>query len=130
MIRLRDAVRDDLRAINDIYNYYVTRSTCTYQTEDETPDARAAWFERHGPKHPVIVALTDGQTIGWASLSPLHGRAAYRYTVETSIYIDPAYHRRGIGTLLLRELIDRADLISDENGTIDTAAVLKALSSN
>ena len=58
-MRIRPATVHDLAAINDIYNHFVLRSTCTYQTEPETMDGRRQWFEGHGPKHPIIVAESD-----------------------------------------------------------------------
>jgi L-amino acid N-acyltransferase YncA len=106
--RLRPATEADLVAINDIYNHYVRHSTCTYQEEPETLAARRQWFGHHGPRHPVIVAEADGQVMGWGSLSAFHPRSAYRHTVENSIYIHHEHHRRGIGSLLLQELIARA----------------------
>lgn len=103
--QIRPAVESDLLAINDIYNHYVLHSTCTYQEEPELIEDRRRWFNRHGEKHPVIVAVRDGQVIGWGSLSAFHPRSAYRHTVENSIYIHHQYHRQGIGSLLLEELI-------------------------
>lgn len=105
---LRAATAADLGAINNIYNYYVLHSTCTYQEEPETLEGRREWFERHGDRHPVIVAEAGGQVLGWGSLSAYHARSAYRHTVENSVYVHHQHHRRGIGSLLLRELIARA----------------------
>jgi L-amino acid N-acyltransferase YncA len=105
---LRAAVEPDLPAINDIYNHYVLHSTCTYQEEPEELASRRLWFSHHGDKHPVIVAEENGQVAGWGSLSPYHARSAYRYTVENSVYVHHQYFRRGIGSLLLQELIVRA----------------------
>jgi phosphinothricin acetyltransferase len=105
---IRLATESDLSVINAIYNHYVLHSTCTYQTEPETPDARAAWFASHGPKHPVTVAEVDGEVVGWGSLSPFHRRAAYGRTVENSVYVRHDRHRRGIGRALLLDLIRRA----------------------
>jgi L-amino acid N-acyltransferase YncA len=105
---IRAATEADLPAINDIYNYYVLRSTCTYQERPETLDSRRQWFAGHGEKHPIIVAMQQDQVIGWGSLSPFHARSAYRFSVENSIYIDHRFHRRGIGASLLQNLIDRA----------------------
>jgi L-amino acid N-acyltransferase len=109
MPSLRLATADDLVAINDIYNYYVPRSTCTYQLEPETMADRQAWFAGHSPdRYPVIVAEIDGRVVGWGSLSKFRERAAYDPTVEASIYIHHEMHRRGLGKLLLVDLIDRA----------------------
>lgn len=105
---IRLARRDDLTAINDIYNHFVEHSTCTYQETPEPMDARQAWFARHGELHPVTIAELDGLVVGWGSLSPYHARSAYRFTVENSVYVHHAYHRRGIGDALLADLIARA----------------------
>lgn len=105
---IRPASETDLVAINDIYNHFVHHSTCTYQEEPELIEDRRRWFNHHGEKHPVIVAEAAGRVIGWGSLSPFHPRSAYRRTVENSIYIHHDYHRRGVGSLLLEDLIARS----------------------
>lgn len=104
-ITIRPATVADLEAINAIYNHYVLHSTCTYQTEPETAADRRAWFDHHGPMHPVVVAEAAGEVLGWGSLSPFHPRAAYRHTVENSVYVRHDAHRRGIGGGLLGHLI-------------------------
>lgn len=105
---IRLACAEDLEAINAIYNHYVLHSTCTYQEQPEPIEGRRDWFARHGAAHPVTVAEVDGRIVGWGSLSAYHARSAYRYTVENSVYVDHAFHRRGIGSALLRDLIARA----------------------
>ena len=107
-LALRNARNDDLAAINDIYNYYVENSTCTYQVEPTTPAERAAWFAEHGERHPVIVAEWDGEVVAWGALSEFRGRYAYRFTVENSVYVRHDMHRLGIGRALLAELVARA----------------------
>jgi L-amino acid N-acyltransferase len=105
---IRPATESDQIAINDIYNHYVQHSTCTYQEEPEPLDGRRQWFSHHDANHPVIVAEVDGQVVGWGSLSAYHARLAYRRTVENSVYVHHQHHRRGIGSLLLQQLIARA----------------------
>ena len=108
-ITLRSARAADAAPVNDIYNHYVLHSNCTYQEEPETIESRQRWLASHDtPAHPVIVAEDRGKIVGWGSLSPFHRRTAYRRTVENSVYVDHAYHRRGIGTLILNDLIQRA----------------------
>ena len=108
-MQIRAATVDDLGAINDIYNHFVLHSTCTYQTDPETMHARRAWFDAHGPRHPIIV-LEDGagEVAGWGSLSPFHRRAAYGRTVEHSVYVHHSRHRRGMGSAILARLIELA----------------------
>ena len=105
---VRPATESDLVAINDIYNHYVLHSTCTYQEALEPLEARQQWFRRHGDPHPVIAAEMEGRVVGWGSLSPYHVRSAYRRTVENSVYVHHQQHRRGIGALILLDLIVRA----------------------
>ena len=106
LIRLATAA--DLASINDVYNPYVLGSTCTYQTEPSTLDERAAWFAGRGPQHPVTVAELEGEVVGWASLSRFRERSAYDRTVENAVYVRPDMHRRGIGSALLSDTVDRA----------------------
>jgi L-amino acid N-acyltransferase len=109
--QIRLAADSDLETINDIYNYYVSHSTCTYQEQPETLEGRRQWFAEHSDKYPVTVAQADDQILGWGSLSRFRPRSAFRNTVENAIYIRHDLHRRGIGSLILQDLIDRARAI-------------------
>lgn len=102
---LRLATRADLPAINAIYNHYVLHSTCTYQTIPSTDEERAEWFAGHGERHPVIVIETGGEVVGWGSLSRFHPRQAYENSVEDSVYLRHDRTGRGLGSLVLAELI-------------------------
>jgi L-amino acid N-acyltransferase len=108
---LRPALESDLNAINEIYNYYVLHSTCTYQEQPESLSGRHDWFRDHGQEYPVIIAEYQNQVVGWGSLSPYHRRSAYRHTFENSVYVHPEWHRCGIGSLLLQDLIQRARVL-------------------
>jgi L-amino acid N-acyltransferase len=113
---IRPATADDLPAINAIYNHYVLHSTCTYQLEPTSPDERQKWFDAHGPRLPVTVALApDGVILGWASLSTFIGRPAYRFTVENSLYVHPDFLRQGLGRALLSDLLVRSDALGYRN---------------
>ena len=107
-MNLRDATSADLPAINAIYNYYVPASTCTFQITPETEESRQAWFSGRKAQHPVIVAEDAGKVVAWGSLSPFHKREAYAGTVENSVYVHHERQRRGLGRLLMEELIRRA----------------------
>jgi L-amino acid N-acyltransferase YncA len=105
---IRPATADDLDAIRAIFNYYVARSTCTFQIEPETVEERGAWFRARTARHPVTVADAQREVIGWAGLSPWKSRCAYANSAEVSVYVHHEHHRRGIGRALLLDLIERA----------------------
>ncbi|MCD1294157.1 N-acetyltransferase [Methanocella sp. CWC-04] len=102
---IRPAKTPDINAINDIYNHYVINSICTFQTEPETVESRTAWFEAHGERYPVFVAEIDGEVVGWASLSKYHPGSSAWHTVEDSVYIRHDMTGKGIGKVLLMNLI-------------------------
>ncbi len=104
---VRPARESDLAVINDIYNYYVAHSTCTYQMEPSTSLERAQWFAEHPEPYVVTVAELNGKAVGWASLSRYRSRAGYRGTVENSVYVHHDHHRKGVGTALLADLVRR-----------------------
>jgi len=98
----------DLDAINDIYNHYVPISDCTMETEIVSLDARRAWFSENGRRYPILVARVGGKVIGWASLSRHRVRRAYDQTAEDAVYVRDDWQHKGVGTLLLGELIETA----------------------
>src|SRR5262245_26216571 len=106
---IRLANLGDLDAIREIYNYYISRSTCTFQIEPDTEPERLEWFRKHSTAaHPATVAERAGEIVGWASLSTWNPRAAYARSVEASVYIRHDIQRQGIGRALLLDLIERA----------------------
>lgn len=105
---IRPATVGDLGPIRDIYNHYVARSTCTFRIEPETEAERLAWFRDRSAAHPVTVAEAASEVVGWAALSAWNSRCAYARSVEVSVYIRSDLHRRGIGRVLLLDLIERA----------------------
>jgi phosphinothricin acetyltransferase len=108
---IRLARVEDLPAINDIYNYYVRCSTCTYQETPDSLESRQAWFSEHGSRYPVTVAQIGNTVVGWGALSPFRPRSGYRFTVENSVYVHQDYQRQGIGGAILEDLIARAGVL-------------------
>lgn len=109
---IRLATIDDVPAIHRIYQYYIERSTCTFQMEDETIEQRRGWFDDRSERHPVTVCTDhDHGVVGWASLSPWNRRCAYQTTAEVSVYLDHRWQGRGIGRSLSQDLIERARLL-------------------
>jgi phosphinothricin acetyltransferase len=107
-VTIRPATLADAPVLSAIYNHSVLHSTATYQEVPESVDDRRVWLAAHGPNHPVLVAEVDGVVAGWASLSPFHSRSAFRYTVESSVYIAETHQRQGLARALMHQLIDLA----------------------
>lgn len=105
--KVRPAVEGDIPAIADIYAPYVTGGVATF--EEEVPD-HGEWRDRmtgiaeHGL--PFLVAELDGGVVGYAYADRWKARAAYRHTVEDSVYVAPGFGGRGVGRVLLSALLD------------------------
>lgn len=107
---IRDAGPADARALLRIYNREVLETTATLDAEPRSLEDQTRWLAERSGGHAVVVVEVDGVVAGFASLSPFKDRAAYRPTVENSVYVDPEYQRQGLGRLLMHEIIDRARL--------------------
>jgi len=96
----------DASCLCDLYNHFVVTSIVTFDEERLTEDTFAARIADVSEMHPWFVYDLDGAPIGYALASPWKSRCAYRYSVETTVYVSPAHQGRGIGTALYRYLID------------------------
>ena len=108
MIAVRDATEADLPAIVEIYNQSIPAGRATADTRPITVDSRRAWFARFDPdKRPCWVAEEDGRVVGCVYLTSFYeGRPAYDQTAEISLYLDSAHQGRGLGSTLMRRMID------------------------
>ena len=108
-LTVRLAERGDAEAIRAIYNTEVTTSTSTFDLIPRSLGQQEEWLAARSGAFSAIVAVdADDAVVGFASLSPYKERAAYRTTVEDSVYVDPSRQGEGIGTALLTRLIDIA----------------------
>lgn len=108
-MRTRRATNDDAEAIRLIYNAEVVGSTVTFDMVPRTLEEQLVWLAEHSGAHPAIVAVDDGGTVvGFASVSPYRSRPAYSTTVEDSVYVRPDCRGRGVGRLLLTDLVTLA----------------------
>lgn len=107
---VRDATRDDLPTIVDIYNSTVASRVVTADTEPVSVESRVAWFDAHNPaRRPLWLLLDDKQKItGWVSFQSFYGRPAYNATVEISIYLHPDARGKGLGKEALQYAMDQA----------------------
>ena len=104
---IRSATAADAAAVVAIYNHYIENTTVTFE---EAPLAAADLAQRIATvtaDFPWLVLEREARILGYAYASRFHARSAYRFTVETTVYVAHDAHRGGIGTELYRALIER-----------------------
>ena len=107
---LRDAEPRDIPDMREIYNHYVANSTVTFDEDALTlAEMRKKFKHVADLKYPWLVAVSPrGVVLGYAYVTPWKPKAAYRFTVENSIYLGPASTGKGLGSALLKELLARS----------------------
>lgn len=107
-MKIRDAVTEDALAIVDIYNHYVLTTTISFEEQAVTAaemQQRIADVQRGGL--PWLVAEENGVVVGYAYATKWRVRHAYRFSVESSVYLAPDIAGKGWGTALYRQLLAR-----------------------
>jgi phosphinothricin acetyltransferase len=107
---IRPATEADLPFVTQIYQHAVLYGTATFELVP--PDLAEMTRRFHAlveGDYPYLVAVLDGRVVGYAYAGAYRPRPAYRFTVENSIYLDPASHRRGIGLQLMQRLIAESE---------------------
>lgn len=108
----RQATREDLPSIVEIYNATIPSRLVTADLHPVSIVSRIDWFEQHRPEfRPLWVAERDGQLAGWLSFSPFYGRPAYDKTAELSVYVGESFRNRGLGSYFLAQAIAHAPAI-------------------
>ena len=109
-VSVRDSRVDDMPMVQRIYAHYVLHERATFEEEppsvEEMERRRAAILERG---LPFLVAESDGEVAGYSYATAYRPRAAYRFTIEDSVYVAHGMGRRGIGRSLLTALIARCE---------------------
>ena len=96
----------DTQAILDIINYNIINSTALYDYNIRTFEQQKSILDDKLSKgFPVIIAEIDEEVIGFGMYSEFRFREAYKFTVEHSVYVNQHFHGKGIGKILLQELI-------------------------
>ena len=107
-IQIRLAKQKDAETIREIYNHEVRNSTATFDLVERTTEEQEEWLTERSGAFSVLVAEMSNKILGFASLSPYKSRAAYRTTVEDSIYINEKFRNQGIAGELLFHLLEVA----------------------
>ncbi len=105
LLEIRPATAADLPSVTEVYAHEVCFGTATFEL---VPPDLAEMTRRFQAMvdggYPYFVAVQEGSVVGYAYASSYRPRPAYRFTVENSVYLRPATHRRGIGRQLLERL--------------------------
>ena len=103
---LKIAEKEDLERIVEIYNAAVPTRNSTADTTEVSVEEKRAWFEAHKPeRRPILVHKENGEVVAWVSFEEFYGRPAYDNTAEISIYVDPIFCSKGLGSRLLKEAL-------------------------
>ncbi|GAB90998.1 GNAT family N-acetyltransferase [Gordonia rhizosphera] len=108
-MEIRDAHRGDIAPITAIYNDAVEHTTAIWNDRTVDTADRERWLtDRQRIGYPVLVAVDDGEVLGYASFGDWRAFDGYRHTVEHSVYVRGDAQGRGVGRLLMNALIERA----------------------
>jgi phosphinothricin acetyltransferase len=103
---IRDARREDLPAIVEIYNSVIPGRMVTADLELITVESRISWLETHDPsRRPIWVTEDNSRVVAWLSFDPFYARPAYDGTAMVAIYVHEEHRGRGIGQTLLTRAI-------------------------
>ncbi|PMS34731.1 phosphinothricin acetyltransferase [Trinickia symbiotica] len=105
---IRTGAPEDAFSISRLYNHYVLNTTVTFETDEVSSGEMASRIhEVTAAGLPWVIAELDGRLVGYAYASKWKGRCAYRYSVESTVYVDAEHTGKGIGTELYGALLAR-----------------------
>lgn len=105
-LTIQPAKQTDAEAIVAIYAPIVRETAISFESDPPSAEAMAARIENTLPRYPWLVATRDAEVVGYAYASEHQQRAAYRWSVNVSVYVAASAHRQGVGQALYRVLID------------------------
>lgn len=112
MLQIRKAKIEDLEQLKQIHNDYIQSSTVHWVNSLRDDLFMKQWFDEHSTSNrPLIVACDGDEVFGYACLSTFRNNEGWGNLVEDSIYIKSGHYGKGIGHLLMKELIDLAKTV-------------------
>lgn len=112
-VHLREVMPEDIPSITRIYNEYILHSVASFEVEAVTEAEMLRRMQGIVPACPYFVAEVDGKVAGYCYAHPWKERPAYCHTLETTIYLAPAYTGKGIGRLLMERLMAECRAMPD-----------------
>lgn len=106
---IRLARESDAEELLEIYRPYVETTSITFETEVPTVEEFAGRIRDTLTKFPYLVIEEDGAILGYAYAHPFHQRAAYGWTVESSVYVRQNVRHGHVGSLLYQALMERLE---------------------
>lgn len=103
---IRPATPSDAAEIVAIYNHYVATTTVSFEESPVSAEEMAQRIIDVSAQLPWYVYEQHGRVVAYAYATPWRVRAAYRFSVETTVYVSSEHPRRGLGSQLYRTLID------------------------
>ena len=103
---IRPATAADAAAIINIYNHYIATTTISFEENPVSEKEMAQRIQDVTANMPWYVEEQDGEVVGYAYATPWRVRSAYRFSVESTVYVSPEHPRKGIGARLYQVLID------------------------
>ena len=106
---IRPATEQDIPAITAIYNEAVANSNAVWTEKLDSEADRLAWMKaRQALGYPVLVAAEGSTVLGYGTFGDFRTWPGYRYSVEHSVYIDKNHRGRGLGRVIVEELVAAA----------------------
>lgn len=110
-ITIRQATIEDMPSVLEIVNYEILNTTAIWDYDIRTLDQQIAILnEKQEKNFPFVIAEKENKIVGFGTYGTFRFKIGYRFTVEHSVYVHKDFHGNGIGSLLLKELIELAKI--------------------
>jgi L-amino acid N-acyltransferase YncA len=110
-ITIRTAIIEDMPSVLEIVNYEILNTTAIWDYDIRSLSQQEAIFtEKQEKEFPLLVAIKEDKVVGFGTYGTFRHKIGYRFTVEHSVYVHKDFHGNGIGSILLKELIEIAKI--------------------